>query len=517
MTESDIASFDTDKLLEFQHMLAHDSSMFARVVMGHIVTTMPDHHKRMYRLYDATTGANRSLDNVAMVMFRKAAKSTTKTIKTLHDICHAHEPMVLFLSEAEDQSIRDLVSLQDEIESNEMLRTLYGDLKGHRTWSKTESEFANGVYVAAKGWRSKVRGIKWKAQRPTKMWLDDFEGEGNSKTDQARADVRQWIKAQVMPAGGQDPALIFLGTIVHPDAYLARSKNLSIFKPPRGAFMQIDISSSKDGKDIPAWPEFYPMDWIWREKKKYEEDGDLSLFYQEYYNIPAEESQPKFNMEAIESISGCSFEKYGPLTFLSDGQKKFPINTFIGVDPASTDNARSDRTVIFVLGQFPNGNIVVLDIYADKIDMVQQISKIFEYADRYMPKMMTIETYGYQQSLYDWVHAEQVKRKTFFPIRGFKERIGKSAKFLEGMVPLINNRRVAHLHDCPNIDLFMKEGKHFSGGVRDHDDTLDGMFLAQINAYPPPNYNVDTKIKEYQELNKDKARDKRKVATWAVL
>ncbi|MHB0929313.1 MAG: hypothetical protein ACYC3W_10530, partial [Candidatus Nanopelagicales bacterium] len=201
MRVQDILNLAPEELHQLYDAISRDKSLYAQVVMGHIVRDIPDMHRDVYGLMDRATGVDRLLKYVALVLYRGAAKSTIKTICAAHDVCHQQEPMFLFLSEAEDQSIRDLVALQDEIECNEVLQLLYGELKGARLWNKSECEFANGIYAAAKGWRAKIRGIKWKIQRPTKIWLDDFEGEENTKDSKKREEVAQWIDGQVMPAG----------------------------------------------------------------------------------------------------------------------------------------------------------------------------------------------------------------------------------------------------------------------------------------------------------------------------
>lgn len=480
----------------------------------HVVRDVPDVHREVYALLDRMTGPAADLWYLALVLFRGAAKSTIKTFKSAQDVCHASEPVLLFLSESEDQSIRDLISLQDEILCNDMLRTLYGELKGDSLWNRTECEFANGVYVAAKGWRSKVRGIKWKMQRPTWLWLDDFEGEGNSKTPEARAQVVQWINSQVMPAGDIDMKLAFLGTIVHPESYLASIKTLSMFNGGRGAYYERPIARTIDGED-PAWPSRYPAEWILAKRRYYDERNELSDFLQEYFNIPKQVSSPKFRMDMVQEVEGGSFCKYGPITYIDTATGKIPINVFIGVDPAGTVSNKSDRTVIFVLGVLPNKRKIILDIFADRIDVIGQINETMDLSLKYGAKQTVIETYGYQTSLYTLIRNRQHELNRYFVLREYKENRSKSSKWLEGLCPDINGGNVGYLSGCRNIELFMQEGKSYSGGDTDHDDTLDGYFLAQFDSFAPQNYNVDEAIARFK-TNANKRSDER-VQSWVTL
>ena len=516
MTLAEIERLTPEEQLQLFDTLGRDSCLFSRIVMGHVVRDVPDMHRDIYKILDDSTGPNPRYNYVAMVLFRGAAKSTIKTFKQVHDIVYRHEPVSLFLSEAEDQSIRDLIAVQDEIESNEVLNALYGPLKGSNLWNRTECEFANGVYVAAKGWRSKIRGLKWKMQRPTKLWLDDFEGETNSKTVDARRGVKEWIDRQVLPAGDTHPKTIFLGTIVHPDAYLAKIKDLDMFTGKGGVYYERAIAGAMDGAN-PAWASRYPTEWILAKKRYYEQSGEMASFMQEYFNIPAELSDPKFNTDMVQEVSGGTFDTYLTETYIkTDTGRAIPVNVFVGVDVASTTNARSDRTVITTIGVLPNGNAVILDIFAEKISVLEQVNKVFEIVDRYKPKHVTVETYGYQRSLKEWLEDKMTERQNYFAIEPFNENKSKSKKYIEGLEPFINDGRIGYMEGCKNIQLFFEEARNFSGGIRDHDDTLDGLFLALNKSYAPPEgYDVAARIESMKKALKSK--DKKKKLTWVTI
>ena len=125
-------------------------------------------------------------------------------------------------------------------------------------------------------------------------------------------------------------------------------------------------------------------------------------------------SNPKLDMNALQEIEGARFCKYHTITYLQAGDKKIPINVFMGVDPSCTDNARSDRFIIFVLAVLPSGKKLILDIFAERVGILEHIPLILQYASKYRPRMTTIETVQYQKALYENVKAAQTSRRQWF-------------------------------------------------------------------------------------------------------
>jgi len=479
---------DADQAQRLYQALSSDSALFAKTVLGHIVTRLPEFHKEAYAAID------KNYQYMAFVWARGLAKSTiSHTIQVTKDICHAKEPFIALVSETIDQASADMISVQDEIMNNEIIHQLYGNLKGE-VWNVQSMEMANGCYVKCLGYGSRVRGAKWKNSRPTKIILDDFESEQNSSTPDQRADVQTWINARVLPAAEVlDAKFQFWGTIVHPESFLAKAKDLSFFKHPYGFYQEIPIEI----KGKPVWAERYSMEWINFTKKRYEETRQLSLFYQEYYNIPSLTGTPRFNPSMINEVE-CTFQRQGTLTWLkyANGQK-VPIYVFIGVDPASSLSESADHTIMTVIGALPTTGAkkyILLDIYAGRLSPTQQRDKLFELAQTYSPKQVTIETQGYQGALEDICRENMRSTGVYFPINSFKSNKSKANKWLLGLEPLINSGDISRISGLRNWEMLNVELVCYNEQIRSHDDTIDGLFLALQRAYHPQMFDVDEKL-----------------------
>ncbi|MFA7143137.1 MAG: hypothetical protein WC175_04070 [Candidatus Dojkabacteria bacterium] len=500
MNINDLANFDATQLQNLYRAMKNDYETFANVCMGHIVKEVPKFHHEMYQ------ALNKRYEYNGFVIFRGGAKSTvSKTIQCVSDVCFGKEAFTLLISESIDQASKDLVSIADEIDNNEIIKALFGNLTG-AIWNKEDMESANGVYIKAKGYGSRIRGLKWKSMRVTKMILDDYESEYNTGTDKQRQAVKDWIDRQVIPAGipGQS-TYQFFGTIVHKDSHLSSIKNLESFRPPNGFYMEVPVM--KDG--VSAWPSRFPVSYLNKKEEDYRQRGQLSSWMQEMYHIPASSGMMFFNTSLIGRRTYTFHTDLG-LTWLFDPItfSKIPCNVYIGVDPAISLKEKSDHTIICVLAVLPDGSKIILDIIAKRIKPTEQRDLIMKLARKYNPITIVIETQGYQGALEDMLREYMKNSKEYYSVRDFQSNKSKNTKWIEGLEPDINAGRISYLDSAQGIDTFLLEAEAYNSGDREHDDTLDGLFLANIYSYAPSKYNVDEVLRSIKEKAKVKKTKK---------
>lgn len=508
-----IYKLDAPQKMLMWKTMGKDSAFFAEIIKKDDpeFVAIPDCHKLVYDAYDRQT--NEGLERVCVVEPRGFGKSTKKILKTLQDICYKHERVICFTSESSTQGERDLEALRNSLYTNTIINALYGNLKG--PVDNTQKIItANDIFVCAVGFRSRIRGIHYNNVRLTKAWADDFESEANSLSDKGREDVQRRIGSQLEPAGMQAKGggfrLIFLGTIIHPLTYLAKASENEVFtKNHNGYYLKIDLSTDMVNIGTPNWKEWFPKKKIEELRWKYETQGRLWEFYQEYYGVPHLLSDPKFDITQIKEI-GCKFGNYEDLTWIEHNGTKIPINVFIGIDPAIGLKDGSDNTIITVLGVMPTGNKILLDMYSGKIPMKDQVKEVLKLSDKYQPQQITVETYGYQLELSRHIQDKMMDRGIMFPIRNYQENIKKSKKFLEGLSPMINDGKLSYIESCPNVKQFLHEASLYSGQNstdRRKDDTLDGLFLANNGSYVPQLYDVDKEIRARRLREHNFSRD----------
>jgi len=410
-----------------------DPFLFAEVLFGdvnqpmhyHLRKKSPPFHRQIFeKLLSLDEG-----DKLCVVAPRGHAKTTLiSLIYPLHRILFGEEHFVLLISESETQSKYLLEALGNEIEYNEKLKYFFGNRIGS-IWGKEEKEVIgrldeNGkaeltCKILIRGTGQKVRGLKYGAYRPTLTIIDDGEGESNTMTDTARDKFRKWLNGAVIP-GSADAKLCFVGTIVDEDSYLNRVAGPKAYdrkgrkkvkgwksmfyqavrqKTPPGQY----VASGKEivGKDgVPEvlWKEHRPYKWLDDEKERLISEGDAAYFFQEYQNIPMDDSFRVFKKEHIQYYQGYHVME-GSVHYLVRSEKgskeRIPIHLFMGVDPASSENVKADYTAIVVIGVDKDFNIYIIDLYRGQVTPMDGADKIFEMADQYMPKEIKIEETGH--------------------------------------------------------------------------------------------------------------------------
>lgn len=502
-----------------------DTSYFALVCMKHIHQYIPKHHREAFKAFD-----NESYRNIRQVWYRGAGKTTCKRTAIIKRVCFQQRRHIILISETSKQAQKCTRAIKTEFEQNDIIRYIFGELKGKSPWGVEHLCFANGVNVVPYGTRDAIRGANEGGDRIDDGWLDDFEGEKNSDTNDKRDDLLNWLLYVVMPAGVPGKTTWnLLGTIVDKESILAKQDPFvkddngmytvdatnSWFRPEHKGFStQFSVSGkiydgSNDDIDL-TWEEWHTLDYIKDEYRKASTMGKLSGFYQEYYNIPATESNPVIDVNQIKMVD-ARFKTLGKLTYLQypDG-KKVACRVYIGVDPAIKTGPDSDDTVIFVLGLLPDKTYVIIDIIAEKIKIENQPMRVYEAMVTYQAYACVIECVQYQLSLYEQVRKIFRERGKSFLIYPIEKRMSKTNAYMQidGLCHVINTGLLSYLIDC-DMNKFRIQARAYSSGMkREHDDTLDGLSLALTNNYFPPNVNMDELIRKAKEVTSKKDKPK---------
>lgn len=514
--------------------MAKSTEYFASVCLKHVHPYIPYHHAKAFSILDNPTARF-----VCQVWGRKMGKSTVKRAKVFQAICLRQKKFIVLFSETYKQAKSDGVTIMNEISKNRIIRELFGDLKGKGPWGQEHMQFSNGSRVMVFSMTSSVRGMNMENQRPDLILLDDFEGEDNTATPEMREKLIDFVLGVIKPMGSGAKTLIgFLGTVVHHEAFLAKAnpnakddkgeltedaKNSWFQESMNGYYTEFPISEiAYDGTtdDIrPIWPEEYSLQYIKEEYFVFKSKNKLSLFYQEYYNIPKTISNPVINVDMIKKNPGIlKFINRSAYIEYPNGVKQV-CRIFMGVDLNVKVTTNSDDFVIFVLGLLPDKTYVIVDIFADKIPTTDHANMVVGYMRKYSPYTTNIECVQYQLSLYENVKKICRERNYHYLTYPINKRINKARSYVEidGLCHVVNTGLCSVLSSCNNYDKFVKQAKGYSTGVnREHDDTLDGFYLAlqsgndkiPQNMLFPPETDVDELVRrEIDRVNRVKKKD----------
>ena len=447
---------------------------------------------------------DRNIQQLGLVLPRDHAKSTLAATAILHRFLFATKDrpeFIAWIGEAQDQAIDNLSWVMNHIELNPAIDYYFGDLQGNK-WTKSEFTLTNGCRMIAKGANQRLRGKKQLSTRFTGMVLDDFESELNTKTPEARLQIKNWVTAAVFPAIDFDKNgfLWCNGTIVHWDSFL--NGLVSGWRDARksGEAYSWEVFTRKAIEDgQPIWPSRWPLKKLEERKQFYIDSGTPAKFYQEYMNQAKSPEDQIFAEEDINDAlyrGNIRFEEASDSWYIKfdDGHTEY-VNIYVGVDPASTVASHNDYSVIMVIGVTAEYDYYVIEYWRERVLPMECADKIFEMVKRYSPvRRVNIETIAYQEMLRDYVQKRSKKEGLFVPgieqgIKGYTQK--KKDRLFEGLQPMFKAGAV-HLKKLHHE--FIGELLDFPKGS--HDDIIDAFWLATQFARGNPKAGKKKKEKQ---------------------
>ncbi len=466
--------------------------MFGKVIMPNMFSaSSPEFH---YKIADVLI--NDDIRQANIIAPRGHAKSSIVggVYPLYHIMNHDGAKLIVLVSRTQDHAIKLLGTIKDTIEYSESFRQIYGYWGQHsaRQWAKSEIELKDGSMIICKGTGQQLRGIKVGSQRPTLIIVDDPEDENNTKTAEAMEANLRWLLQSAVPSlDPQKGKICVIGTPQHQRCMV------EVLKEMKG-WENMHFSPDLDN-NIALWEEWQPIKKLKQKKEELDSIGRASVFYREYMcQIVGDEDQ-LFRQEYIQYHNYELKIDKDNKHYLTDGDKEFPVNIFMGVDPASSVRKTADYSVILPVAVDENNNRYILQYYRQRATPMQLAESIIEYFKLFKPVKVRVESVGYQEMLREYLRQRCDEEKIFISGLEIKEtpRTSKSSR-LETMQPYFAQKKVYIKKDMPEILdelLLYPRGKH--------DDLLDGLFYAMKKCYTPNHKSVVKEKKIQYNPTKD--------------
>lgn len=495
----------TEQKLQLIKLLYPSLEYFSKHITPHLLKdAIPKFHKNIYSAL-----SNEEITKLCMIIFRGGSKSTIGiTINLLWRIAYDREKYVWIVAEGIRQAVERLHDVKYELETNEVFRDLYGSFVTDK-WSETEIVTENPrtghrTKFVALGSKQRMRGGLFEGSRVTRAILDDFESETNTETEELRDKLRRWLYATVYPA--VDPkygAIQLQGTVCHYDAYLNYIKD----NPGDWKVLEypVEYGDSTDG-NRPRWPERFSSKWIKSKRNEFANDGRLSYFLQEYYNIPVSEEDKPFKESGLKYWNGWFDKKEGCLKIhRGDDIVSKPVNITVGVDP-SMGKKKGDFSAMTAIGTSRKNVRYTIRSLNKRIQPSELIEEMFKWNDEFTSPwgkpLFVIETVAMQELLMSWLKSEQVKRNKFLRTKEVKHRQGKdgeNSRFLM-IQPIYEAGLCRFKKDHSDV---VSQLLRWGPNIRLHnDDALDSYQMAMVEAKPCG--RVETDYDKYQKDRKPK-------------
>lgn len=371
---------------------------------------------------------------------RGYAKSTvTALIKPIHDICYALEKFIVIFSNTQDQAFQKLRDIRSEVLTNAALIDDYGIC--FHTKTPGESEYIvwcgnHSVLFAGFGAGTEVRGIRYGADRPSKIIVDDGEHSEEVLNEAIRKKYEDWMFQVVSKLGTKETNIEVIGTILHIESLLAK---LLVNPAYSGKLYKAVISWSQRQDLWDQWTRIYTnidddervaksqafyianeaellkgVRVLWPEKESYLDlmkeliETGRRAFMKEKQNEPIGGEDHLFEELQFyhETSEGLLIEKSGVLIKWDQlkGQNGKFLNAYAVLDPATGQTkARAGKSLDFACIptglRDPKGRLFVHSDWTRRATPTKQIAAVFDLHVQFDYQKFGVETNLYRDLL----------------------------------------------------------------------------------------------------------------------
>jgi len=335
-----------------------------------------------------------------IMMPRGFSKTTLAGVAVpLYDTVFAINPVTVYVSETAGHANMQLSNVKRELETNEKIKAIFGNLKPSMSdpqkWTEGFFETTTGIALAARGRGGQIRGFNHGGNRPKKIICDDLEDKESVKTEEQRKKVRTWAYGDLMPALPEmdpDATIVALGTLLHEDALLK-----TWMRDPEWTCV---VLGAIDNDGDLLWPQNLDHKKLETKKKSFQLAGELSTFYMEYHSKIKNTDDSPFQSRYFKH---------------SDEPREFQNAIFC--DPAISESRKADRATIAVVGMSERGRLRVQQTWGKRGATPREIIDMyFEMAMMWHCRKHGFESNGFQKALKYLIQEEMFRKKHYFEV-----------------------------------------------------------------------------------------------------
>lgn len=319
--------------------------------------------------------------------------------------------------------------------------------------------------------------------RITLYYLDDPDDEDNTKTTDAMDNNFRKFVGSKEGLDSRTGRVIAIGTLIRVGCII--DKLLRMAGWAKKSYRN-DLA-----KGILLWKELRSAEWLQNKKDEMASAYKLSLYYSEYEGTLTGDDDQTFREEDLQYWDGY-LETVGEDSFvhithkgrtLAENGKWVmnllpeeiikPVNTYVGVDPASSRKPGADFSVTMPIAYDEFKNIYVLPYYEQRVRPTEHAKQITDKFLEIRPKKTYIESTAYQESLrcmiQDWMeeHDEYITGlgRKWTPRTEKDDRLKDLERFT----------KPRKLHLQPGMGTLLDELTQFPRGRK---NLLDGLWYA---------------------------------------
>jgi len=450
----------------------------------------PDFH---YELTPLLT--DRKLLRLAIEAPRGYAKSVLCILTVLdHLMFDEGSKYIVIQSKTQREAKKRLGAIKNIIEYSDAFKALFGymGMQVAKTWREDSIVLPNGDTIEAKGYGQPVRGgLSEDWARVTLYYLDDPEDEDNTKTKNAMEDNLKKFLSALPGLKKRSGKVIVVGTPINQACLVEKLRKMGgwVFKHYQAV--------NEKTKEV-LWEEMETYEELMKDKEDHLSVGKVSMWYSEKQCIITGDEDALFEEADIRWWDGY-LETIGEDSFLHithynrrksanniwemillNEERVISVNTYMGIDPASSLRRGADFSTTVPLCYDERKNIYMLPYFEKRVRPTEHARQIQDKYLEIRPKKTYIETTGYQESLRSIMIEWMQENDEWIPgiNRPWQPRKDKDDRLSE----LQRFTKQKRLHLQPGMNRLLDEMLLFPRGNK---NLLDGMWYASRNLRAP--------------------------------
>lgn len=354
---------------------------------------------------------------------------------------------IIPVSLSEDSAIEQSENLKNELLSNELIQTLYGDIKG-RIWSKKRWIAEVGsqeIMVRPRGAGQQIRGRLFRDYRPDLIVVDDVEDPDDMDTKEQRKKKKQWFFADLVNAvdrASDDWEIIVLGTILHQDSLLQ-----NLLDSPSWDTVELELCDDDFNSNAPNFMSSEEVRELYEEFKK---EGELDTFYREYRNDPTVTGEDA-------AFKPSYFQEYDEKNH--NLSRNPDVENLILVDPSRSSDQGANPTGIVGVGiNMSNQQVFVRECVSKHLAPPEMYDRIREMVHRIDADVIGVEITGLHEFILHPLKTFLRKRNVSIPIielqaRGGRHERGKAER-VRSLIDFYSEKVIWHNKDgnCQELE-----------------------------------------------------------------
>jgi phage terminase large subunit-like protein len=359
------------------------------------------------------------------LVFRGAGKSTICTVtKSIHLLLKDPNLRILIASKTTQNAEGFLKEIKGHFEGNERLEEIFGPYYDPRKVGKWDNREIEIVPRTKNAKEASITCVGVDGTIVSKhydvMISDDLVDEDNARTEYMRDKTRTWFYQTLDPCLEPPDSNVphrgehhMLGTKYHFDDLYGRLSEGEL----KG---RVNVIPALSEEGLTPWPEKYPVEWF-EDKKKH---SGVIIFNCQY------------QCDA-EAMKGEVFQ-YDDCQIVNDNDIPSGLRVFMGCDLAISQKKKTADQFAIVVGGFDvAGNIYVLDFFAGHLRFNQQVTKFFQFYDKFDPIWAGSESNAYQDALRQAIK-DRDREVRVIPLNTDKDKMTRAWK----LTPLFESKRV---------------------------------------------------------------------------